>query len=188
MLNRTILKLDIGGLPQGWINLEDASKYICEDEVAWSMGSIVKTLHGGTNKHGVRSVIDIPSIIAVKGKANIYLPDVIPAVTAANIFKRDRCMCGYCGLVFPEKELQVEHIIPKARNGPWSWTNLVASCNHCNQILKKCRTPMEAGMTLRYLPYVPSYWESMIMKGRHILADQMEFLMASVPKHSRLRD
>ena len=41
-------------------------------------------------------------------------------------------------------------------------------------------------MTLHYLPYVPSLHEDMILRGRRILNDQMEFLLASVPRHSRL--
>ena len=41
-------------------------------------------------------------------------------------------------------------------------------------------------MGLLYLPYVPSLHEDMILRGRRILADQMDFLLASVPKYSRL--
>ena len=48
------------------------------------------------------------------------------------------------------------------------------------------RLPQESRMTLLYLPYVPSLHEDMILRGRRILADQMEFLLASVPRNSRL--
>jgi hypothetical protein len=41
-------------------------------------------------------------------------------------------------------------------------------------------------MPLLYLPYVPNRHEHMILQNRRILADQMEYLMARVPKHSRL--
>jgi hypothetical protein len=41
-------------------------------------------------------------------------------------------------------------------------------------------------MPLLYTPYVPSLWEDFILRNRRILADQMEFLMAHVPKSSRL--
>jgi hypothetical protein len=37
-----------------------------------------------------------------------------------------------------------------------------------------------------YLPYVPSLHEDMILRGRRILSDQMDFLLASVPASSRL--
>jgi hypothetical protein len=41
-------------------------------------------------------------------------------------------------------------------------------------------------MELLYLPYVPSHFENMILQNRNILADQMEYLIAGVPKHSRI--
>ena len=47
-------------------------------------------------------------------------------------------------------------------------------------------TPEQANMPLIYTPYVPSLWEDFILRNRRILADQMEFLMAHVPKSSRL--
>ena len=46
--------------------------------------------------------------------------------------------------------------------------------------------PDEAHLTLMYLPYVPSLHEDMILRGRRIVADQMDFLLASVPRSSRL--
>jgi hypothetical protein len=63
--------------------------------------------------------------------------------------------------------------------------NLVISCRQCNQ-KKGNRSPEKAGMSLIYAPYIPSLYEDMILKGRNILADQMEFLAANLPKNSRL--
>ena len=63
--------------------------------------------------------------------------------------------------------------------------NLVTACRACNT-RKASRTPEEAKMPLVYLPYVPSRWEDFILANRHILADQMEYLLAKVPAHSRL--
>ena len=62
---------------------------------------------------------------------------------------------------------------------PW------VECKACNGH-KGSRMPEEANMTLLYLPYVPSLHEDMILRGRRILADQMDFLLASVPRSSRL--
>ena len=44
----------------------------------------------------------------------------------------------------------------------------------------------QANMPLLYTPYVPSLWEDFILRNRRILVDQMEFLLAHVPKSSRL--
>jgi hypothetical protein len=63
--------------------------------------------------------------------------------------------------------------------------NCITACKSCNG-RKGNRLPEEAGLDLLYLPYVPSLHEDMILRGRRILADQMEFLLASVPRSSRL--
>ena len=65
------------------------------------------------------------------------------------------------------------------------WMNVVTSCRSCNH-RKSHRTPKQVNMPLLYAPYVPSLWEDFILRNRRILADQMEFLMAHVPKSSRL--
>jgi hypothetical protein len=41
-------------------------------------------------------------------------------------------------------------------------------------------------MPLLYVPYVPNRHEAFILSNRKILADQMEFLLRGVPRHSRL--
>ncbi len=68
-----------------------------------------------------------------------------------------------------------EHIQPVSRNGRDTWMNCITACRACNG-RKGNRTPEEAHMSLLYLPYVPSLHEDMILRGRRIVADQMEFL------------
>jgi 5-methylcytosine-specific restriction endonuclease McrA len=63
--------------------------------------------------------------------------------------------------------------------------NVVTACRRCNTI-KGGRSPESARMPLLYAPYVPSRHEHLILQNRRILQDQMEYLMARVPKHSRL--
>jgi len=43
-------------------------------------------------------------------------------------------------------------------------------------------------MRLHAVPYVPSHAEWLILRNRRILADQMAFLQAQCPRHSRLRN
>ena len=89
--------------------------------------------------------------------------------------------------IFTTNDLTREHIIPFAQNGVDTWMNVVTACKPCNH-RKSHRTPEQAHMPLLYAPYVPSLWEDFILRNRRILADQMEFLMAHVPKSSRLLD
>ncbi|WP_163454405.1 HNH endonuclease, partial [Escherichia coli] len=91
----------------------------------------------------------------------------------------------YCGHSCLPEDLTREHIQPTSRGGQDSWMNCITACRPCNG-RKGNRLPEEANMSLLYLPYVPSLHEDMILRGRRILADQMEFLLASVPRSSRL--
>ncbi len=50
------------------------------------------------------------------------------------IFARDRYRCVYCGQLFPEEELTVDHVQPRVRGGDRSGGNLVTACRGCNTI------------------------------------------------------
>lgn len=179
-----ILKLDAAGTPIKWIDYEKAAYYVIKGLVQWSIGSQSKTLVGGTNKQGNLSLLELPSIMAIRGPISPRRGS--PRLEKSALLRRDRHTCAYCGGEFKACDLQMEHIIPESRNGPTSWMNLVAACGSCNG-LKADKTPEEARMKLLYVPYVPNMHEGLILEGRRILADQMNFLMAGIPKHSRLR-
>lgn len=67
------------------------------------------------------------------------------------VLKRDAHRCAYCGA----HATTVDHLLPASRGGCWSWLNTVAACRACNG-RKANRTPDEAGMRLRILPYAPT--------------------------------
>lgn len=48
------------------------------------------------------------------------------------IFKRDMFKCVYCGNKAPDILLQIDHIIPVSKGGDNDLTNLVTSCESCN--------------------------------------------------------
>jgi hypothetical protein len=181
-----VLKLSAQGLPQSWISLEEAVLHYAADEVRWEMGRQVAVFRGGHNAiTGEQSIITVNSIIGTKGVPNINPFDLRPSLTNAKLFARDRNVCAYCGDHFHETELTREHIVPFAQKGLDHWMNVVTACKACNH-RKSDRTPEQAHMPLLYAPYVPSLWEDFILRNRRILADQMEFLMAHVPRTSRL--
>jgi HNH endonuclease len=83
------------------------------------------------------------------------------------------------------KELSRDHIRPFSQGGRDVWTNVVAACRRCNN-LKASRTPEQAKMQLIAVPFTPTYAEYIFLKGRRVLADQMEYLRAHFPRHSPL--
>lgn len=181
-----VLKLSAQGLPQSWISLEQAVTHYAAEDVRWELGREVAVFHGGHNAiTGRQSIIAVSSIIGTKGVPNINPFELRPALTNTKLFARDRNLCAYCGSLFEETDLTREHIIPFAQNGIDTWMNVVTACTPCNH-RKSHRTPEQAHMRLLYTPYVPSLWEDFILRNRRILVDQMAFLMAHVPKSSRL--
>jgi len=76
--------------------------------------------------------------------------------------------------------------MPVSRGGSDIWDNVVTSCRACNQ-KKDNRLVEETALEMLYIPYTPSRAEAMILENRRILADQMDYLMAQVPRRDRDR-
>ncbi|CAN5373510.1 hypothetical protein BH09PSE5_BH09PSE5_41490 [soil metagenome] len=181
-----VLQLDICGRPQAWVSAKEAAIIYATDGIAWTLGKPFHVLRGGVQRRtGQQSRIEVHPIVAVRGTVPSRAWRQAPALSNPKLFVRDRMICAYCGNRFHADELTREHIIPTSRNGVDSWMNCITACRPCNGH-KGDRLPEESNMSLLYLPYVPSLHEDMILRGRRILADQMEFLSASLPKTSRL--
>jgi 5-methylcytosine-specific restriction endonuclease McrA len=179
-----VLTVDMAGLPQAWVGLEEAITYHAKQMVAWSIGREVREFRGGWQRNGERSRISTRSILAIKGSgAGAHAH--VPGLTNAMLFARDRHLCAYCGRRYMTRDLSRDHVTPVSRGGRDVWTNTVTACRACNT-RKGNRTPDQARMTLLYVPYAPSRHEHFILRNRRILADQMEYLLAGVPKSSRL--
>ena len=183
-----VLQLDVSGRPQAWITAREAAVLYACDGVAWTLGRNSQVLRGGIQRStGLQSRIEVHSIIAVRGIIPSRAWRAAPAMTNPKLFVRDRHICAYCGNRSGFDGLTREHIIPTSRGGRDTWMNCITACKACNG-RKGNRLPEEARMSLLYLPYTPSLHEDMILRGRRIVADQMEFLLASVPRSSRLHD
>ena len=185
-----ILIVDKSGNPKNWSTIETAVCYYANDKVVWEIGERVAKLRGGINaKTAQRSLIEISSVLGIHGP--IVTDKIFENKIHCNIvnrqilYSRDKNICAYCGYKFDPKKLTIDHILPKSRGGENTWENCVTSCCFCNR-KKDNRTPEEAHMQLIYVPYAPSRYEKMILRNRKILKDQMEFLLARVPKNSRL--
>ena len=145
-------------------------------------------MRGGTQRRtGLPSRLSLHPIVAVHGAIPARTWAQAPALSNPKLFQRDRQICAYCGGRFPWTALTREHIVPTSRRGVDSWTNCITACKSCNG-RKGNRSLHEMGWQLYYLPYVPSLYEDMILRGRRILSDQMAFLLASVPANSRLHN
>ena len=94
----------------------------------------------------------IPSVIVLQRVVKYRL--TMPKCSRKGIFERDQNICQYCAKRFSDKELTLDHILPKSRGGTNTWGNLVAACKKCNQ-RKGDKTPKEVGMTPLIKPQSP---------------------------------
>ncbi len=190
-LGQQILRTDASGMPLEWIDYQDAARLYHLEQVAYAMGSLLFTLHGGINaKTGRRSLIEVNSIVATWGEGQGIADrheHWTPPLNNPTLFRRDGHLCLYCGNPFHGYDLSRDHITPLSKGGEDIWTNVVAACKRCNHH-KAGRTPEEAGMQLLAIPFTPTHAEYIYLKGKRLLADQMEFLRAHFPRTSPLRD
>ncbi|MGI9301916.1 MAG: HNH endonuclease [Gammaproteobacteria bacterium] len=190
-LNQQVLRTDVSGMPLEWINYQDAVRLYHLAQVAYTCGMPLYEIHGGINaRSGLRSVIEVNSIIATYGNNKALHDAYVPPLNNPALFKRDANLCLYCGVRHLNKELSRDHVTPLSRGGADNWNNVVSACKRCNNH-KAGLTPEEAGMELLAVPFSPSHAEYIYLQGRRVLADQMEFLLAHFPRssplHKRLR-
>jgi 5-methylcytosine-specific restriction endonuclease McrA len=102
----------------------------------------------------VRTVSDafpVPSVVRLE--RYIRAPRRRVVLSKRNILKRDSYQCQYCGMV--DRKMTVDHVVPKKRNGPETWENLVAACVSCNA--RKGDRPLEqVDLRLRRKPKRPN--------------------------------
>jgi 5-methylcytosine-specific restriction endonuclease McrA len=101
--------------------------------------------------HTINQNYPMPSVIKLGRYVNVPYKGVV--LTKENVFKRDGFQCQYCG---NQKDLTLDHLVPKAKGGKTAWNNLVTACKKCNS-LKGDYSPEEAGLELTFKPFKPSY-------------------------------
>ena len=92
---------------------------------AWAVEYTNKWVHSATEKFQIPSVIVLFKYIDEKCFSL--------ACTSRNVFLRDENRCQYCKNLFLEKNLTIDHVIPKSKGGSTAWHNVVAACKPCNQ-------------------------------------------------------
>ncbi len=100
--------------------------------------------------HAERTALPRPAIIRLHN----YAP--VPRrsrrrLTRRAVFARDEWACQYCG---SERDLTVDHVIPRSKGGSNEWENIVTCCGPCNR-RKADRLPHQARMFPRATPQAP---------------------------------
>jgi hypothetical protein len=182
-LSQQILRTDVSGMPLEWVDYREAARLYHTEQVAYTCGTLLYRLYGGMcARTGLRTIVDVNSIIATLGvtgnPGNLRGAAYTPPLNNQTLFR---------GARFPYSLLSRDHVTPFSRGGKDTWRNVVSACRRCNNA-KASRTPEQAGMQLLAVPFTPTYAEYIFLKGRRVLADQMEYLVAHFPRTSPLHE
>jgi hypothetical protein len=113
-------------------------------------------------------------------KSQLDMMRDVPVLTNERLFRRDANICMYCGDFLYKCELTRDYVVPVEKGGTDTWENVVTACRDCHS-RKAGLGPDELdaiGMRLLAIPYAPNRAQYIILDGRMILADQMDFLRA----------
>lgn len=99
-----------------------------------------------------RSII-APEVIVLNRYNKV--PSTTIAFSRRSLFKRDNYTCQYCGKS-GNKDLTIDHVVPRVRNGTSDFENCVTACKDCNR-KKADRALNEIGMGLLSQPKRPKW-------------------------------
>jgi 5-methylcytosine-specific restriction endonuclease McrA len=134
------------------IYAEDGSFRVLDAAAWFEHSKEAESAPGARVIRTVNQAVLVPSVLLLKGFDRILLQDL--KFNRQNLLERDDYRCQYCGKSLPNKELNMDHVIPRDRGGGTSWENVVISCIRCNS-KKSNRLPKEAGMRLLKEPKRP---------------------------------
>ena len=125
--------------------------------VLWYSGKVTIVAERDITWRSMSIAIKVPSVVRlvnyVRGLSGLRN---IVKMTRKNIMLRDNYTCQYCSKPTSSDKLNIDHVVPRGQGGKSEWTNLVTACIPCNSI-KDCKTPKQAGMTLRKKPKKPDF-------------------------------
>jgi 5-methylcytosine-specific restriction endonuclease McrA len=124
--------------------------------------------------HTARMALRVPSVLLLMVYDRVPRREV--RFCRRNVYLRDGCRCQYCGRIFDEGELTLDHVVPRERGGRTNWENIVTACVRCNA-RKANRLPHQAGMHLRKPPVRPKWRAFMAtMAGKDDFEEWQPFL------------
>jgi len=154
---------------------QDTMKAIFRD-VATVLSSYDKVVRSPSVEMQLPSVIVLKRYVPINKRQGSQ-----PAFTRRNLYLRDAFCCRYCGKRESVDKLTYDHVVPRARKGPTSWTNVVTACKKCN--LRKGDKLLQniPDMKLSKPPHHPSWYElqnnARAFPPRHLHEDWIDYVL-----------
>ncbi|KAM7252234.1 hypothetical protein ACFE04_024117 [Oxalis oulophora] len=109
-----------------------------------------QTVNSASGSYYIPAVLRVPHLLQVVKRRRVK-----NNLSRKNLLFRDNFTCQYCSA---RENLTIDHVIPLARGGEWTWENLVTACSKCNSKKGK-KTVEEANMKLIKVPKAPKEYD-----------------------------
>lgn len=116
------------------------------------LGKVEVLQHREEALHTTTGQVVAPSILKMRYQVRRPMPQL--RLSRHSVLARDNYTCQYCGV--RNRELTIDHVLPRWAGGPHTWDNLVACCRRCN-LKKGDKTPAQANMKLARKPKRPHF-------------------------------
>lgn len=153
-IQTTTTRVAIGLVAKGSAMIIDPETYEVHDLLSWNEVTEAQKRY---SEHRIRSMrLDLtpPELILLTHYRGIG--DQSVTFSRLNLYRRDHYTCQYCGSQPGTKELTIDHVIPRSRDGKTSWTNCVVACVECNK-RKGAKTVKQANLKLLKEPVKPKW-------------------------------
>jgi 5-methylcytosine-specific restriction endonuclease McrA len=110
--------------------------------------------------------VEVPAVIQLAYTARWVYRRRVPACSSRAVLIRDEHVCQFVidGMACTQRATSVDHLVPRSRGGPNTWSNLVGSCLHHNSVkadstieemARRSNRKVSAVWTLRRDPVAP---------------------------------
>jgi len=149
------------------INWKRAILLVIKEKVEVLKGSdfVVKNSDGSIK-------IQVPRIVRLVRMVKTIYKSSIP-FNKKSVIYRDKGICQYCGTSI-DKDITIDHVLPKSKGGVSSFNNCVVCCKPCNN-KKGDKLLKDSGMKLLRTPKTPTVMEFMLIKLNKAKRDESKW-------------
>jgi len=144
--------------------IEDAIRLMYRGKIEVLKTDETRIIRSGVKNDGSTTIIPMPLVARLHSFTGIKVKSENVPWSKEAVFRRDDFCCQYwhrdrdgnkikhrCS----REEITLDHVMPKIRGGRNTYENTVTACRHCNTVIKRGRTPKEAGLELMRVPEAP---------------------------------
>ena len=142
ILERPVLVLDKAYYPSHVTTVKEAITTLCLGKAkvldhTWNHYTFeqwAEVYSDGEKIRSPKTTVSVPRVIHINDWYNKKRETRASRYSRVGVFKRDNWTCQYCGKIGNKKNMTIDHVVPKSRDGKNTFENTVTCCIKCNSM------------------------------------------------------